>query len=371
MTSKLFTPLKIGKMEITNRFMRSATWDAMAEESGEVSERSRALYHELNTGGIGLIITGFAFVSHPLGQAGGGQYGIYNDKMIAGWQPIIKEAHNHGSKIAMQIVHAGINSGYLSQRGITLQAVSEMPEIARRLHKEMMEAEIEQIIADFVAAGVRVKEAGFDAVQLHGAHGYLISQFASPLYNRRIDKWGGSPENRRRFVLEIISRLRKAVGPDFPILIKFGVQDDKTEGLSFAEGLETCRQMEKAGLNSIEVSAGVGIAISKPKDGEVLQPLFRERAAAVKKAGKIPVAVVNGIRAMKTAEDIIDNGDADMVSLSRPFVREPHLLLRWQKGDIAPATCISCSKCMSTAVKDAALECAEDRRIKDEASIRS
>jgi 2,4-dienoyl-CoA reductase-like NADH-dependent reductase (Old Yellow Enzyme family) len=369
MTSVLFTPLKIGKMEIKNRFMRSATWDAMADETGAMTERAAVLYHELNTGGIGLIISGFAFVSHPLGQAGAGQYGIYSDKMIPGWKPVVKEAHKNGSKIAMQIVHGGINSGYLSQRGITLQSVSEMPEIARRLHKQMTEEEIEAIIADFVAAGVRVREAGFDAVQLHGAHGYLLSQFASPIYNRRTDKWGGSAESRRRFHIEIITRLRKAVGPDFPILIKFGVQDDKAEGMSFAEGLETCKQMEKAGVDSIEVSAGVGIAITKPKDGEELQPVFRERAAAVKKAVNIPVAVVNGIRNVAVAEDIIQSGDADIISMSRPFIREPHLLLRWQKGDTAPATCISCSKCMPIAIKDAVLECGEDRRIREEAKL--
>ena len=111
MTLKLFTPLKIGKMEIKNRVMRSATWDAMADSTGAVTERSRALYHELNTGGIGLIITGFAYVSSPLGQAGIGQYGIYDDTMIPGWKPIIKEAHDNGSKIAMQIVHGGISAG--------------------------------------------------------------------------------------------------------------------------------------------------------------------------------------------------------------------------------------------------------------------
>ena len=160
-----------------------------------------------------------------------------------------------------------------------------------RKHHEMTDEEIEGIIADFVAAGVRVREAGFDAVQLHGAHGYLFSQFASPLFNHRNDRWGGSPENRRRFHLEVISRLRKALGNDYPILIKFGVQDDKEGGMPLSEGLETCRQMVKAGLDGIEVSAGVGNAIARLREGEIGKPVFRERAAAVKKAVNIPVAV--------------------------------------------------------------------------------
>jgi 2,4-dienoyl-CoA reductase-like NADH-dependent reductase (Old Yellow Enzyme family) len=366
-TSKLFTPIKIGKLEIRNRFMRSATWDAMAESTGLVSERSRALYHELNTGGIGLIITGFAYVSYPLGQAGIGQYGIYDDDMIPGWQPIIKEAHNNGSKIAMQIVHAGINSGYLEKKDISLDAVSEIPKLAARPHHEMTDEEIEGIISDFVAAGVRVREAGFDAVQLHGAHGYLFSQFASTIFNQRTDKWGGSPENRRRFPLEVINRMRQALGPDYPILIKFGVQDDREDGMPLSEGLETCRQMVKAGLNSIEVSAGVGSAIARLREGEVSKIVFRERAAAVKKAVNVPVAVVNGIRNITVAGDIIESGDADMISMSRPFIREPHLLLRWQKGDNSQARCISCGKCMPIAIKNESLECGEEKRLREEA----
>jgi 2,4-dienoyl-CoA reductase-like NADH-dependent reductase (Old Yellow Enzyme family) len=367
MTSKLFMPVKIGKMEINNRIMRSATWDAEADSTGLVTKSSAALYHGLNTGGIGLIVTGFAFVSYPLGQAGIGQYGIYSEEMIPGWKPIIKEAHDHGSKIAMQIVHGGINSGYLSGKDLSLCAVSSLPKFSSKLHHEMTNDEIEGIINDFVAAGVRVREAGFDAVQLHGAHGYLISQFASPIYNQRTDKWGGNPENRRRFVVEIVKRLRKTLGPDFPILIKFGVQDDKEEGMPLSDGIETCRQMVKAGLNSIEISAGVGSAIQRLRAGETGKIVFRERAAAVKKAVNVPVAVVNGIRTLETAEDIIDSGDADIISMSRPFIREPHLLLRWQNGDTSPAKCISCGKCMPIAIKQESLECGEEKRIREEA----
>jgi 2,4-dienoyl-CoA reductase-like NADH-dependent reductase (Old Yellow Enzyme family) len=231
----------------------------------------------------------------------------------------------------------------------------------------MTDEEIEGIINDFVAAGVRVRAAGFDAVQLHGAHGYLISQFTSPIYNQRTDRWGGSPENRRRFVLEIVKRLRKAVGPDYPILIKFGVQDDKQEGMPLSDGIETCRQMVEAGLNGIEVSAGVGSAIQRLRAGETGKIVFRERAAAVKKAVNVPVAVVNGIRDIETAQDIIDSGDADMISMSRPFIREPRLVLRWQKGDTSPAKCISCGKCMPIAIKQESLECGEEKRLREAA----
>ena len=182
-----------------------------------------------------------------------------------------------------------------------------------------------------------------------------------------MDRWGGNPENRRRFHLEIISRLRKALGDDYPILIKFGPQDEREGGLPLAEGLETCRQMVKAGLNSIEVSTGFGNPISRLRQGEVCRPVFREIAAEVKKAVKVPVAVVNGIRNIGTAEDIIHSGDADIISMSRPFIREPHLILRWQTEDDSPSKCISCGKCMPIAVKSQSLECYEEKRLREEA----
>ena len=364
MTSKLFEPIKIKNIELQNRVIRSATWDGTADETGGVTDRSVAIYRELGSGGIGLIVTGYAFVSHPLGQANPNQYGIYSDALIPGWQRLVKAVHEGGnSRIAMQIVHAGINSGYLVRKGYTLLAVSKLAEV-NRPHREMTDDDIEGIINDFAAVAVRVREAGFDAVQLHGAHGYLMSQFASLLFNHRTDRWGGSPENRRRFHVEVVRRIRKAVGKDYPILIKFGVQDDREGGMSLAEGLETCRQMVDAGIDSIEVSAGVGASSAVIQEGGSDKPAFRERAAAVKKAVNIPVAVVNGIRSLKMAEEIIDSGDVDMVSMCRPFIREPHLVLRWQKGDTRPATCISCNKCFPILARGEPLECGEERRLR-------
>lgn len=363
MTSKIFAPIKIGKLELKNRTMRSATWDGTADSSGAVTERSMAIYRELGTGGIGLIVTGYAFVS-PLGQATSGQYGIYNDKIIPGWKQIVTTVHNGGGKIAMQIVHGGSNSVYLTAKGIAVLAVSSLPDLAQT-HREMTEEDIEGIISDFVAAGIRVREAGFDAIQLHGAHGYLMSQFVSPLLNHRTDRWGGNAEKRRRFHLEVIRRLRKALGNDYPILIKFGVQDDKDGGLSLSEGVEIARAMERSGINAIEVSAGIGTssAVAKTKG---MEPAFRERAAAVKHAVNVPVAVVSGIRRLETARELIDSGDADMVSMSRPFIREPHLVLQWEKGDSALAKCISCNKCFPIIRRGEGMECGEERRIREE-----
>jgi 2,4-dienoyl-CoA reductase-like NADH-dependent reductase (Old Yellow Enzyme family) len=215
---------------------------------------------------------------------------------------------------------------------------------------------------------MRGREAGFDAIQLHGAHGYLMSQVASPLYNRRSDQWGGSPENRRRFHLEVIRRTRQAIGDDFPFFIKFGVMDDREGGLTLEEGIETARQMAAAGLDAIEVSAGVGQPVQRAHEGEPEQTAFRERAAAVKRAVSVPVAVVHGIRKLETARDIVQSGDADMVAMCRPFIREPHLVARWRRGETRQAACISCNRCFPIVGRGEPLECGEERRIREEAA---
>ncbi|UCH42860.1 MAG: NADH:flavin oxidoreductase, partial [Dehalococcoidales bacterium] len=301
------------------------------------------------------------------GQAARGQYGAHNDDMIHGLSRMAEAVHRGGTKIALQIVHSGINSAYLASKGETLLAVSRMPSVNRE-HREMTGEEIEAIIADFGAAAVRAREAGFDAVQLHGAHGYLMSQFLSPLYNRRNDRWGGTSDNRERFHLEVVKKVRSAIGTDFPLLIKFGVQDDRERGLPLSDGLQTAKGMEAEGLDAIEVSAGIGTSSQVIREGEAERPYFRERAAAVKKAVNIPVMVVGGIRSLTTVRDIVASGDADMVSLCRPFIREPGLVARWQNGDEAPARCISCNRCMAILQRGEPLECGEERRLREEAA---
>ena len=369
MSINLFEPYKIGRLELKNRFVRSATWDATADSSGAATEKSVALYQKLGQGGVGLIVSGYAFVS-PLGQAVYGQYGAHTDDMIPGLRRLVQAAHQGGAKIALQIVHAGISSDYLYRQGITPLAVSSTPQI-NRPHRQMTEEEIENIIADFAAAARRGVEAGFDAVQLHGAHGYLMSQFISPLANFRTDRWGGSPENRRRFHLEVVPRVRQALGAHFPLLIKFGVQDDREGGLLLSEGIETAGLMVTRGIHAIEVSAGLGSSAQATKEGDPERAYFRERAAAVKRAVTVPVISVGGIRSLKMAQDIVNSGDADLISMSRPFIRQPDLIARWQRGETKPAACISCNRCMGIVRKGEPLECGEERRWREEASRRA
>ncbi len=337
MSISLFEPYKIANLELRNRFVRSATWDGMADTSGKVTDESEALYRKLGEGEIGLIVSGYAFVS-PLGQAVPGQYGAHNDDMIPGLKRLVKAVHRGGGKIALQIVHAGVNSNYLHDMGVTALAVSSLRGIWAP-HREMTNEEIETIVSDFVAAAARGREAGFDAVQLHGAHGYLMSQLLSPLFNCRTDRWGGSLENRRRFHLEVVRRICDALGADFPVMIKFGVQDDYNRGLSLEEGLDTAQSMVEMGIDAIEVSAGVGGILNVLRhDPE--QAYFRDRSAAVKRAVAVPVMLVGGIRSLEMAASIVDSGDADLISMCRPFIKEPDLVARWHTGDKEPAKCV-------------------------------
>lgn len=363
MSSLLFQPFQIGGLTLPNRFVRSATWDATADDVGAVTDKSVALYRKLGRGGIGLIITGHAFIS-PLGQAGHGQYGGYSDDLIPGLSRLAQAAHDGGAKIALQIAHSGITSAYLHNAGLTAQAVSAIPQV-KRPHRETSDEDITVLVADFAAAAWRAVAAGFDAVQLHGAHGYLISQFLSPRFNHRTDRWGGSLENRRRFPLEVLKAVRQAVGDTFPVLIKLGTQDDRAGGLPVDEGIAAAQELAAAGIDAIEVSCGFGNSMQTLEAGEGEKTYFRDRAAQVKQAVKVPVMAVGGIRSLATAESIIERGDADLISMCRPFIREPGLIARWQRGKVTPARCISCNKCLGSAATGETLDCREEHPVGD------
>ncbi len=369
MTVDLFEPYRVGNLEVRNRWVRSATWDGTADESGAVTDNSVAIYRELGEGGVGLIVSAYAFVS-ARGQANPGQYGVHTDDMIPGLRRMTEAVHEGGARIALQIVHAGINSGYLSKKGIEPLAMSRMPGY-NWSHREMTSEDIEGIIADFATAAVRAREAGFDAIQLHGAHGYLMSQIESPIFNRRSDRWGGSAENRRRFHLEVIRKTRQAMGDDFTLMIKFGLQDDREGGLALEEGLETAKQMVVEGIDSIEVSAGVGNAAPAVKESDPERWYFRERTAALKQMVSVPVIAVGGIRSLEMAKGIVENRQADMVSMCRPFIREPGLIARWESGDRKAARCISCNRCFGVIARGIPMECGEELRLREEAVTKS
>ena len=357
-----FAPFKIKGLEVRNRFVRSGTYDGTPDAQGRATDASAAIYGDLARGGVGLIITASAFVSLS-GQSSRSQYGIHSEEMIPGLRRLTEAAHAGGARIAAQINHSGLLLRYQPGPGEYALAPS-LKEGYPAPHRTMTGAEIEATIADFGSAAVRAREAGFDAVQLHAAHGYLLSQFFSPLFNRRTDQWGGSPANRRRLHVEVVKEVRRRVGRDYPVLAKFGVMDDDQGGATLQEGIEAARRMAVAGVDAIEVSSGVGRG---PREleaanqrADLVQPFFQERVAAVRKAVPVPVIEVGGIRSLSTITAILNAGLADMISMCRPLIREPGLIARWQQGDAAAAKCISCSRCFEVITKEHRLGCYQE-----------
>lgn len=352
--SRLFTPWKLGDLEISNRLVRSATWEGMAEPGGLMNDRLVELYRLLGAADIGLIISGYTYV-HPWGQGRSGQTGIYSDECLEGWSKVCRVVHEGGGKIAAQIVHAGGNTRPEWIGGRTPIAPSGLISPNQGLPVDRMNHEqIEEIIKSFAAGAVRAKQAGADAVQLHGAHGYLIAEFLSPNINQRCDEYGGPIENRARFCYRVYDAVRQAVGPDYPVFIKLQSEDGIHGGVVLEDALAVAAELGKRGVDAIEVSGGVNYAGVNRPHRVALKPdqegYFLANAKAIKEAAGCPVICVGGWRSLARIEEGLQSVDA--VSLSRPFIREPNLATRWKNGDQEKAACISCNGCLElTAMK--------------------
>jgi 2,4-dienoyl-CoA reductase-like NADH-dependent reductase (Old Yellow Enzyme family) len=363
----LFQETEINGMALKNRAVRSATWAGLAEPGGRCSEKLIALTEELARGEVGLIITGFAYVM-PNGQALPRQLGIHDDALLKNLKELTTRVHRAGSKIAMQIVHAGAQTVMREKKDQPFWGPSAVyDKVHRKMPKAMTQAEIKETVQAFAQAAGRVKRAGFDAVELHGAHGYLLAQFLSPATNRRKDKYGGSVENRARFLFQVYRAVRKTVGKDFPVLIKLNTKDFVRGGMTDKDAFFVARKLAAMGIHAIELSGGVPAAgalgparpeIKKADDEAYFLPIAKK----ITKQVSVPTILVGGIRSFKVASNVLKTGAADLVSMSRPFIREPHLIKRWKEGDRKKATCISCNKCFKAAMSPEGVYCVVDRQ---------
>jgi 2,4-dienoyl-CoA reductase-like NADH-dependent reductase (Old Yellow Enzyme family) len=222
-------------------------------------------------------------------------------------------------------------------------------------------ADIPEMVTAFTDAAVRAKKAGFDGVQIHCAHGYLLSQFLTPAFNKRQDQYGGSIENRTRIHVEIIRAVREAVGPDYPIIIKLNSQDFMENGLTLEDSLEAARIMTEAGIDAIELSGGLLAGkITPSRTGikvEADEAYLQTDARAFKEVVDIPLILVGGMRSFATAERMVESGTADYISMSRPLIREPELINRWKSGDMRRAFCLSDNQCFRTTVSGNGVSC--------------
>jgi 2,4-dienoyl-CoA reductase-like NADH-dependent reductase (Old Yellow Enzyme family) len=367
--TELFERIDINGMGLKNRTVRSATWMGMAEKDGRCSTRLMKRMEALARGEVGLIITGFSYVM-PNGQALGGQLGIHDDAMIPNLSRLTKRVHAANGKIAMQIVHAGVQTVMSEKRDQPVWGPSPVHnELFRKTPKAMAQREIKETVQAFARAAGRVKRAGFDAVQLHGAHGYLVSQFLSPLTNKRTDKYGGPIENRARFLFQVYRAVRKRVGKDFPVLIKLNAKDFVRGGLHERDALSVAKMLDDMGIDAIELSGGTPAAgdlgPARPKIRKAdEEAYFSPFAKKIKRHVSVPIILVGGIRSLKGVNHVLKSGAADLVSMARPFIREPNLIKRWKQGDGKKAACISCNQCFGTARGPEGVYCVVERRAK-------
>ncbi|BBO90682.1 NADH:flavin oxidoreductase [Desulfosarcina ovata] len=365
-TSPLFESATLHTLTLPNRFVRSATWEGMATEKGAVTPRLIDTMAALAQGGVGLIISGHAYVSAE-GQATPWQLGIYDDALVDGLRQMTDAVHAAGGSILAQLAHAG---NFALEKAIATapRVVSNFDGLAKTPRHELSAEEIEALKGAFVAAARRALAAGFDGIELHCAHGYLLSQFLSPWFNRRTDAYGGSIESRARIHVEIIRAIRAVVGADYPLLIKINCSDFADGGLTVEESISAVRRMVPAGLDAIELSGGLltGGTLSPSRPGITTpekEAYFRLSARAFKEVLDVPLILVGGIRSPEVAERLLADGSADFFAMSRPLIREPDLVNRWQTGDRSPALCISDNLCFRPGMMGKGVYCLTKERM--------
>jgi 2,4-dienoyl-CoA reductase-like NADH-dependent reductase (Old Yellow Enzyme family) len=360
----IFDTTTINGLEIRNRLVRSATWEGLADRDGGVTERLVRVYRELADGGVGLIITGYMAVRAD-GRQSLTQLLVDDDDTIPGLARVADAVHEGGGKVVAQIVHCGGQA--------TREATGQRPvapsEVASPGYSELPRAlsndDVNTLIAGFANAARRLKNAGFDGVQLHGAHGYLLAQFLSPSRNRRDDRWGGDVERRSRFTRKVLEAVRIVVGADWPVMIKLNGNDFLAGSTTEDDACHLAAGLAEDGIDAIEVSGGTGGsgklgAVRTKIENEVDEAYFLPQAQVIRVAApNVPLMLVGGIRSLETMEAVLAAGQADYFSMSRPLIREPDLPNRWAAGDRSRARCVSCSGCFGPARKGEGLRCVQ------------
>ncbi len=358
---QLFEESKIKNITLKNRFFRAATWEALADSKGHLTDELVQIYEDLAKGGVGAIITGYAFVTENE-QPNPGMLGIYSDAFIDEYKAFTDKIHSYkdengiSTKIILQIAYGGTMSGLEPPSKVMFGPSSVQNEVTGLMATEMTKDDIKTVVQAFADGVRRAKEANFDAAELHVAHGYLLSMFLSPYYNQREDEYGGSIENRIRIVVEIIEKARKLVGNDYPIFAKINSEDFASKGLTQEDCLQAIKILEKASLDAIEISGGNASfkesldANKSPARGRIKlgeDSYHAEFALKAIKEISIPIILTGGNLFYKTMQDLNTKG-IEYFALARPLVREADLINKWKNSTEETALCISCNKCFVT-----------------------
>jgi 2,4-dienoyl-CoA reductase-like NADH-dependent reductase (Old Yellow Enzyme family) len=383
--SILFTKAAIGTLELPNRLIRTASHEGLADADGKPTDAQFDFYRGFVEGGIGLVITGYAGIMQAGRSALYHMNMIHRDEWIPAHRKLVEGIHRLGGRIVLQIAHCGRQT-WSSDTGLPLQAPSPIPcGFYREKPEALTESGIADVIRSFAAAAARAKESGYDGVQVHGAHGYLLSTFLCRHANRREDRWGGGMENRFRLIGDILRAVRKAVGSAYPVLIKLNSWERPALGTKPGDCVRFAGMVEDTGCcDAVEISCGTtedGLVMTRgdfPTNAvfkylrpyrtyrPVIQWLVKrfvvpfvkwrqlpfsegynlETAARVKQAVSLPVITVGGMRTKRFMEEAIETGKTDFISMARPLILEPDLLNKFKTGMSSKALCDNCNQCV-------------------------
>ena len=354
---QLFQNASIGEMSLRNRFVRSATAEGITDNCN-VNDELVNIYRDLAKGGVGLIITGMSHISKK-GQSFPNMLGMEEDGRKPGLQKLTGVVHNKGAKIMAQLVHTGAKR--LFDPGFPAEGPSAVKERTSQIEPvAMTQEDINTTVNDFAAAAKIAMQSGFDAVQFHAAHEYLLSAFLSPYSNQRTDSYGGSIENRARIIFEVYQAVREAVGQSFPVTIKINAKDYYDVGLEWKDSAWVCRELSAMGIDAIELSASGGpdfFTIFSNIDNPEKEAYLESFAKEIKSQIKCPLILVGGFRSLEVVERVMREGAADFFSMARPLISEPDLIARWESGDRKKARCISCCKCLFSVLQNGTARC--------------
>lgn len=345
-TKNTFNLAVVGGIQVKNRTVRSATYEGYTTNNNEPNEQFYDIYKNLSKGEVGLIITGYMVFAKTDNVTE--SVVVINSDTVPSLKKLTDSVHQNGTKIVAQLNHA--TSRTFSEVGEVHYGPSEYTDPVTGVAVTAFSLEqIEDFIKEFGAAASLAKSAGFDGVQIHGAHGYLLNKFLSPAYNKRTDKYGGDLNGRMQLAVDVLAEIKSSCGADFPVWIKLNCSDFKLdeEGITEREFLETAKALGKNGIDAIEVSGGSITGEHSAARPKKHSAYHLESAKKATQKTNADIILVGGMREVDAIETILSETDIKAVSLARPFVREPGLVKRWISGDRTKAKCVACNGCFN------------------------
>ncbi|MCZ7657128.1 MAG: NAD(P)/FAD-dependent oxidoreductase [Xanthobacteraceae bacterium] len=372
----LFSPIALGALTLPNRVVFAATSSELADKDGFVHDDMAEYYAERARGGTGLIIVEATYVEQE-GKRLHHNAMLHEDRYIPGMRKIADAVHAAGAKVALQLNHGGRESIPEISGSVPL-APSPVPSQFNAvgepvMPKELTVAEIQRIVRRFTEAAARAREAGYDAIELHGAHGYLIGQFLSPEANRREDQYGHDLAGRTRFYIELIQAIKKELGQDYPVICRMNGRDHAPQGLELDDAVEIAAMLEAAGADSISVSGGIHSSrpyMIVPGMG-VERGCYVHYSETMKRRVRVPVMTVGRINTPELAEEILEKSQADFICLSRPLIADPYFPAKAAAGKVEEiAPCIACNECLATIHRHKGIACTVNPMVSRELELK-